>query len=130
MKKEITIDGSVIDTIDQFYDEVERKLTRGLSWAPGRNLDAFNDMLRGGFGVHNDHEPIIIRWIQSARSREALGKLATIDYLHERLKVCHPDNVSFVQTDLDEIQRGQGLTLFEEILGVIEDNDHVDLQLL
>lgn len=130
MKKEITIDGSVIDTIDQFYDEVEKKLTGGLDWTPGRNLDTFSELLRGGFGVHNDHEPIIIRWIQSARSRETLGKLATIDYLHERMKVCHADNVRYVQTDLDEMTNGQGLTLFEEILAVIDDHDNVDLRLL
>ncbi len=49
MKKEITIDGSVIDTMDQFYDEVEKKLTSDLTWYPGRTLDAFNDLLREGF---------------------------------------------------------------------------------
>lgn len=130
MKREITIDGSVIDTMDQFYDEVEKKLTSNLTWRPGRNLDALNDLLRGGFGVHEDHEPIIVRWIQSARSREVLGKLATIDYLYECLKVCSPDNAGFVQSDIEEIEKGAGLTLFEEILAVFDDNKHVDLELL
>ena len=35
-----------------FYDEVEQVFTCGLDWKIGRNLDAFNDILRGGFGRH------------------------------------------------------------------------------
>jgi hypothetical protein len=36
----------------EFYDEVENKLTNGLNWRIGRNLDEFDDVLKGGFGIH------------------------------------------------------------------------------
>ena len=35
----------------------------------GRNLSAFNDVLRGGFGLFEYDEPISIVWNHSAKSR-------------------------------------------------------------
>lgn len=69
----IVIDGSAFDTMSGFYDEAERKFTSGLTWKIGRNLDAFNDVLRGGFGVHAYGEPIVIRWLCAGKSRGDLG---------------------------------------------------------
>ena len=43
------IDGNDFSTLDEFYDEITRVLIPGVSW--GRNLDAFNDILHGGFGT-------------------------------------------------------------------------------
>ena len=43
------IDGSRFATLEGFYEEVARVLIPDASW--GRNLDAFNDILRGGFGT-------------------------------------------------------------------------------
>lgn len=43
------IDGARFTTLEGFYDEVSRVLIPGASW--GHNLDAFNDILRGGFGT-------------------------------------------------------------------------------
>lgn len=57
MKKIVKIDGNNFSTLKGFYDEVERKLTKNLDWNIGRNLDAFNDVLRGGFGVYEYEEP-------------------------------------------------------------------------
>ena len=39
----------------------------------GRNLNAFNDLLRGGFGVFEVGEEVELVWRSSARSREILG---------------------------------------------------------
>ncbi|RHR32402.1 hypothetical protein DWX43_02705 [Clostridium sp. AF19-22AC] len=38
-----------------------------------RNLDAFNDILRGGFGRHDYGEPILIVWKHFERSKRTLG---------------------------------------------------------
>jgi hypothetical protein len=38
------LDGLRIRTLDDFYDEISRVLIPGSGW--GRNLDAFNDILR------------------------------------------------------------------------------------
>ena len=77
MTKEILIDGNNFSTLLGFYDEVENKLTKGLDWKIGRNLDAFNDVLRGGFGIHDDDEPLIIRWMNSDKSKTDLGQSET-----------------------------------------------------
>ncbi|MBO4749222.1 MAG: barstar family protein, partial [Lachnospiraceae bacterium] len=50
--KEITIDGNRFSDIEGFYTEIDRLLTRDLDWKTGHNLNAFNDLLRGGFGFH------------------------------------------------------------------------------
>ena len=43
------IDGLEFHTLEEFYDVVSRVLIPNAYW--GRNLDAFNDILRGGFGT-------------------------------------------------------------------------------
>ena len=83
MTKEIIIDGNNFSTLSEFYDEVENKLTKGLNWKIGRNLDAFNDVLRGGFGIHDDDEPLIIRWMNSDKSKTDLGQSKTKEMLFD-----------------------------------------------
>jgi len=43
------IDGQRFSTLEDFYTEVSRVVIPGADW--GHNLDAFNDILRGGFGT-------------------------------------------------------------------------------
>lgn len=77
---DIQLDGADFHDLATFYDEVERTFTRGLNWHIGRNLDAFNDVLRGGFGIHGYEQPISITWLNSGKSRNDLGQKATVDY--------------------------------------------------
>ena len=69
-----TIDGRKFSNMKGFYQEVEAVFTDGLGWHIGDNLDAFNDVLRGGFGRHEYGEPIHIRWISYDKSIRDLGK--------------------------------------------------------
>jgi RNAse (barnase) inhibitor barstar len=69
------IDGNNFGDMLEFYDEVERKLTRDLDWNIGRNLNAFNDILRGGFGLHEYEEPLHLSWLNTVKSRKDLGDL-------------------------------------------------------
>jgi RNAse (barnase) inhibitor barstar len=62
------IDGNRFSTLEGFYDEVDR--APGLSYW-GHNLDAFDDVLRGGFGTSD--EGFTIRWKNHAISKERLG---------------------------------------------------------
>lgn len=64
------IDGAGISSLEDFYDEVSTNVIPGAHW--GRNLDAFNDILRGGFGTP-DEGGFVLRWTNSRRSKEALG---------------------------------------------------------
>ncbi|MCK0114415.1 barstar family protein [Gelidibacter sp. F63206] len=55
-----------------FYREIESKMTFGLNWEIGRNLNAFNDVLYGGFGVHDVDEIYILKWHRSKKSKSDL----------------------------------------------------------
>lgn len=127
--KEIILEGNSFNTLTGFYDEVERKLTKDLDWKIGRNLDAFNDVLRGGFGVFEYGEPIKLIWLNAGKSKEDLGKKETVEYFEGQLKRCHPSNISYVKKDLQEAKEGRGMTLYDIITDLIRKHDHVELRL-
>ena len=81
-RQAFTIDGRHFSTMAGFYDEAEQVFTCGLNWKIGRNLNAFNDILRGGFGRHEYGEPIHIKWIAYQKSVRDLGQ-ETIDTITE-----------------------------------------------
>ena len=72
--KQIILDGNNFSNIEEFYDEIDRLLTKDLDWKTGHNLNAFNDLLRGGFGVHEYGEKLEITWINASKSRKDLGE--------------------------------------------------------
>jgi RNAse (barnase) inhibitor barstar len=131
MKRVIEIDGTRCDTLEHFYDEVTRALELS-SW--GRNLDALNDVLRGGFGTDG---PFVLRWTHSAESRRLLGYPETVRYLERKLTRCHPTNVPAVEADLAMARRGEGRTVFDILVEIIqvhgpggrESGDDIDLEL-
>ena len=127
--KEIQIDGSRFTNLDGFYDEVAAKLTKGLDWSPGRNLDAFDDLLCGGFGVHDYEEPIVLRWTNSAKSQVDLGYPATIDRLQAVLERCHPSNRASVGQSIAAAEQQQGDTLFQTIVEIIESHHHINFKI-
>lgn len=53
---------------------MNRVMTKNSDWKTGHNSDAFNDLLRGGFGVHEYEEPIKLIWTNFSKSENALGK--------------------------------------------------------
>ena len=71
--KTFILDGNNFCDMSGFYDEMDKLLTKNLAWKTGRNLDAFNDLLRGEFGVHQYNEPITIKWINFGKSKRELG---------------------------------------------------------
>jgi len=103
------LDGTKFSTLEEFYDEVERVLIHGARW--GRNLDAFNDILYGGFGTPSDGFTLI--WEHSAESRTRLGYQETVRQLEARLKQCHPASRTDVTTALEAAARHEGPTVFD-----------------
>jgi RNAse (barnase) inhibitor barstar len=112
------LEGDRIETLDDFYDELSRVLLRGARW--GRNLDAFDDVLNGGFGT--PESAFLIRWRDHARSRLALGYPETVRQLTLRLARCHPANRENVAADLELARRGAGATVFDWLLKIIRDH--------
>lgn len=70
--KTFLLDGNNFSSMEGFYDEIDKLLTKNLQWKTGHNLNAFNDLLRGGFGVHDYSEPITIKWINYSKSKKDL----------------------------------------------------------
>ena len=78
-KKTYVIDGMRFHDMDGFYDEIGEQLIPETYW--GRNLDAFNDILRGNFGPLNESDFVLI-WKNSGVSKDRLG-IETFDLLVE-----------------------------------------------
>lgn len=74
-RKTIYINGNHFYTLEGFYNEIDHVLTKDIEWDTGHNLDAFNDLLRGGFGVFEFGERIKIIWINSQKSKNELNSL-------------------------------------------------------
>lgn len=115
-KQVYEIDGAEFASLDGFFDEISKKLIPNATW--GRNLDAFNDVLRGGFGT--PREGFVLRWKNSQISRERLGYAETIRQLQLRLARCHPTNRNGIAEDLAAAQAHRGETVFDWLINVIK----------
>lgn len=118
MKKEYVIDGRDFSTLDEFYDVISRTLIPGADW--GRNLDAFNDILRGGFGTPENG--FTLWWKNADLSRERLGYAETGRELERKLLECHPSSRELVAAELEQARRGVGTTVFDWLVEIIADH--------
>jgi RNAse (barnase) inhibitor barstar len=119
-KPVLTFDGATFQTFDQFAEEFS-KAVFGTTYFKG-NLDALNDMLAGGFG-----SPIggfVLRWENSAASRQTLGYPETTKWIESHLQTCHHSNIPDFHKRLEDAQAGRGLTLFDIVVEIIRDNGH------
>lgn len=112
----LEIDGATFDDLGGFADAVS-ELLDDHRWSG--NLDAFNDILGGGFGTPDD---FVFRWRNAGRSRAVLGYPETVRYLERKLARCHPSNRPAVQQSLDASRRGEGPTLFDIIVAIIREH--------
>ncbi|MGE5397578.1 MAG: hypothetical protein ACM3MK_08630 [Chitinophagales bacterium] len=124
MRREFIIDGSKFNDLEGFYGEIDRLLTKDLEWQTGHNFNALNDLLRGGFGVHEYGEPILLRWINFRKSRQCLGYEATITYFEEILQTCHSTNIEYIKQQLANAKKHAGATLLDIIIEIILDTNN------
>jgi hypothetical protein len=110
----LVIDGANSSDFDSFAREFSRLLCN-YTWRG--NLDAFNDLLRGGFGT--PEHGWVLRWLNSGSSRAALGYEETTRRLEGLLLTCHPSQLSIIQARIRRARRGEGPTLFDEIVDII-----------
>jgi RNAse (barnase) inhibitor barstar len=108
------IDGERFSTLEEFFNETDRVMHLG-GW--GHNLDAFNDVLRGGFGT--PEEGFTIRWKNHKISQERLGYPETVRQLKLRLQRCHPANRETVSGYLKEAEQGRNQTVFDWLVDII-----------
>ena len=134
LKPIIEIDGARFNTLGSFWDEISARLILGARW--GRNFDAFNDILRGGFGTPTGG--FRLRWVNFQRSREALGYTETIHWLETKIQHCHLDNVELVKQEIEAARHGEGPTLADIIVDIIrihgpggsDEADGIELELV
>jgi RNAse (barnase) inhibitor barstar len=129
-KRIIIINGSNFSDLESFYDEIDRALTKDLDWDTGHNLDAFNDLLRGGFGVYEYEEPIKIIWKNISKSKSDLGLEETKKWYELKIAENKFDNQQFFKDKLKELTENKGQTLFDTILEIISDHKHIEFETL
>jgi RNAse (barnase) inhibitor barstar len=108
------IDGTRFSTLDGFYEEAESAMSLS-PW--GHNLNAFNDILRGGFGTPD--EGFTIRWKNHAVSKDRLGYSETVRLLGVYLERCHPTSRETVSKELEAAKKHCGPTAFDWIVEII-----------
>lgn len=113
----LVIDGASFVDFPGFVREFSQLLCHG-TW--NGSLDAFNDILRGGFGT--PETGWVLRWVNSDSSRVALGYDATIRWLEQILLTCHPSHRANIEARVSDAQRGEGQTLFDMIVEIIYDH--------
>jgi RNAse (barnase) inhibitor barstar len=130
-KLTLHIDGLEFSTLEGFFDHLSLRIIPEATW--GRNLDAFNDILRGGFGTPD--AGFVLCWTNHEISKRRLGYDETARQLRKRLERCHPDNAASVLNDLAAALRHEGPTVFDWLVEIIrlhcpsgeEEEDGVEL---
>ncbi|MFJ8622810.1 barstar family protein [Kitasatospora sp. NPDC093550] len=120
------IDGSRIGALEDFWDVVGQEI--GVDGYFGRNLDAFADCLRGGYGTPDDGD-WVIEWRRHEVSRHNLGYPETVRQLELRLDRCHPANREHVAAELAAARAGRGPTVFDWLVRIIEEEHPGGLRL-
>jgi RNAse (barnase) inhibitor barstar len=124
-KKIYQIDGQLFSTLEEFYEHFSKAALQDYDW--GKNLNAFNDVLRGGFGTPD--EGFILLWKNVNISRERLGYDETIRQLRHHLQICHSSNRELVANDLEKAIHHDGPTVFDWLVEIIRDHEDIELRL-
>ncbi len=80
--KEFILDGKNMTSVENFYQEVQRVLCPSFR-RMGRNLHAFRDVLRGGFGAFDEGETIHLWIIHKKHMKKHLQEGFVIRILRE-----------------------------------------------
>ena len=128
-KQTIIINGEKFSDLESFYDEIDRVLTKDLGWDTGHNLDAFNDLLRGGFGVYEYEEPIKLIWRNVSKSKTDLGIEATRKWYEQKIATNKVENQQFYKDKLKKLTKSKGQTLFDIIIEIILEHEHIEFEM-
>ncbi len=118
MKRRYVLEGRAFSTLQEFAAHFSEVVLDGHVW--NGNLDAFNDILRGGFGTPDGG--FVLVWKDHGISRKCLGHGETARRLRRLLKTCHPTGLANIEDRLEAAQKGHGPTLFDELRAIIEEH--------
>ncbi|MPS72381.1 MAG: ribonuclease inhibitor [Chryseobacterium sp.] len=117
-KKMTVIHGGHFSDLEGFYKEVSRLFMKDEDWKVG-TLDGFDDIL---YSVDSD-----ITWKDSQKSREDLGFDLTKEFYENKIRIGKPFNVKLIQQKLDDMISGNGQTVFEILIEIIESHKNIRL---
>jgi len=112
------LDGREAKSLEQFLDMFSTVVLTDHQLS--RNLNAFNDVLRGGFG--SPENGFILRWKNSNVAIQNLGYEETKKQLQRRLRSCHSDSVERTEGLLTDAENEKGDTVFDWLVEIIRDH--------
>ena len=119
-KKSAVINGSHFSDLSGFYNEVSNVFMKDEDWKVG-TLDGFDDIL---YGIQGE-----IIWKESEKSKQDLGFEATKVFYENKIKQGKPFNLELIQKKLDDLIAGNGQTLFEILIEILESHKNINLTL-
>ncbi|MBO0953270.1 ribonuclease inhibitor [Fibrella forsythiae] len=122
MVKQLTIQGSSINDIASFYEEINRVFMAQENWLIGPSLDALDYLLHGGYGALQGAQSVDLRWHSMDHSRKALGYQTTRAYYLAKLESGSPYNKILFEEKLRALEAGTGQTYFDVIMAIIADH--------
>lgn len=125
MVKQIEIDGNSINDIASFYEEINRVFMIGESWVIANSLDAFNDVLYGGYGVLQGTQSVELVWHHIDHSRKALGYQTTRAYYLGKLRPGSPYNKKLFAEKLEALESGMGETYFDSVMAILAEHPRI-----
>lgn len=111
-----------MNDIASFYEEINRVFMSGESWRIGQSLDAFNDLLYGGYGALQGAQSVELVWHHMDHSRKALGDQTTQGYYLDKLKPGSPYSKKLFAEKLEALDNGTGETYFDCIMTILADH--------
>jgi|SRR5690554_3357616 len=130
MKKipSFTINGDHIDSIGDFYKEINRLFMKGEDWEIGQSLDALDDLFYGGFGTHKSLKKFNLVWTNISKSKQVLGLETTIAFYEDKLSKPELYDSKFAKSKLLALEQGMGQTYFEIIMEIIESHPSINFK--
>ncbi|MBL7879871.1 MAG: ribonuclease inhibitor [Chryseobacterium gambrini] len=116
--KMTVINGSHFSNLEAFYEEASLLFLKDEDWKVG-TLDGFDDILYGYEGE--------IIWKNAPKSKQDLGFDLTKQFFENKIRQGKPFNVTLIQQKLDDLINGNGQTLFEILIEIIESHKNITL---
>lgn len=119
-RESAVINGSRFSDLLGFYEEVSQVLMKDEDWKVG-TLDGFDDILYGFKGE--------MIWKDSQKSREDLGLEVTKKFYENKIRQGKPFNINLAQQKMDDLISGNGQTLYEILIEILESHKSITLVL-
>ena len=119
MNSSYILNGNEFDSLEEFYDCIGDQLLPNEFW--GKNLDALNDILSGGFNIPD--APFELVWLNADKSSYDLGVEATIRWYKQKMEA-QPENSEYLVSSISNLECGNNdtQTLFQVLVEILAEN--------